>query len=515
MSGIRLQLLHLLVCISALPATSRAQLPIDSSYGFNGLQFINGVYGGKTRLYGLTATLENRCVALIGETSGSSLTFYLSGRKADGSVDSAFGYNGIAPLGIYGTYGPGEYGYGSQPAHLETDSAGNIYTWGDVVSMQGSLVLSSSWLQRYTPDGWQDTSFHPLLDFTKWMPSKGSVLFKRALHGKYYFSVANDQGRIMRIGANNKPDSSFGGDGMVDSIPDIIIDLFENANGSFNVFTTNPSYQCMMHIFNKNGVRDKFRTTNGFLSVTCGEARPLYPHGYVISTLDYTKYPLVKNIWYKDVFTAFPGIPSNGRTQSRDLDTNYMVEAGGIIPIHGKHYAGIWNRYSRDDNNFYIDYKGGITFYDSAGQVYPTLPRSGNPYLLPQRKDNHKVKYLASLPDGSLLAGMDIWNRGDFSALLVKYLKPVFPDKTTAVQIRNKPQFSVLPNPSRGEFVVQLPENHAWEVRITDLSGKLLREYSCQSTTRLELRSNLSPGVYLLTLSRKGMAGHTEKIIIE
>jgi hypothetical protein len=74
---------------------------------------------------------------------------------------------------------------------------------------------------------------------------------------------------------------------------------------------------------------------------------------------------------------------------------------------------------------------------------------------------------------------------------------------------------SVSPNPNEGSFLIQLNQNVSnAEINLTDLSGKLIKNYQFIGDSIQIIENNLEKGVYMLQVSFNGNK-LIERIIIQ
>jgi hypothetical protein len=74
-------------------------------------------------------------------------------------------------------------------------------------------------------------------------------------------------------------------------------------------------------------------------------------------------------------------------------------------------------------------------------------------------------------------------------------------------------QLNVFPNPSNGQFNVSLPAGKAYNLEVTDLTGKVIRAQKANGNTQLKLE-NTAKGIYLLKVTSEG-ATTVKKLIVE
>jgi hypothetical protein len=74
-------------------------------------------------------------------------------------------------------------------------------------------------------------------------------------------------------------------------------------------------------------------------------------------------------------------------------------------------------------------------------------------------------------------------------------------------------QLTVFPNPSNGLFNVSLPAGKAYNLEVTDLTGKVIRTQKANGETQLKL-DNTAKGIYLLKVTSEG-ATTVKKLIVE
>ena len=74
-------------------------------------------------------------------------------------------------------------------------------------------------------------------------------------------------------------------------------------------------------------------------------------------------------------------------------------------------------------------------------------------------------------------------------------------------------QVHVFPNPSKGQFNVNLPSGKAYALEVTDLTGKVIKRQQAISDTQLNLEGT-SKGIYLLKVSGENGSA-VRKLIVE
>ncbi|MCX7652786.1 MAG: T9SS type A sorting domain-containing protein [Bacteroidia bacterium] len=75
-------------------------------------------------------------------------------------------------------------------------------------------------------------------------------------------------------------------------------------------------------------------------------------------------------------------------------------------------------------------------------------------------------------------------------------------------------QFRVYPNPSAGEVTVMAPADGVYEIKVADISGKVLLVERMQGRSK-QLRLNLPTGTYQLLISGEGYSGVVRLFIVE
>ncbi len=78
--------------------------------------------------------------------------------------------------------------------------------------------------------------------------------------------------------------------------------------------------------------------------------------------------------------------------------------------------------------------------------------------------------------------------------------------------IKNK--FSICPNPSTGIFIIKTNENYFSEIEITDITGKIIKQFQISERETIIDLKDRAVGVYFIRLKSKNSI-FTEKIIIE
>jgi hypothetical protein len=64
----------------------------------------------------------------------------------------------------------------------------------------------------------------------------------------------------------------------------------------------------------------------------------------------------------------------------------------------------------------------------------------------------------------------------------------------------NTPTFTITPNPTKGTFNLQLPNNEPATITVKDLLGKTIHQTTTQQTTNTIYLDNTPAGIYLLTV---------------
>src|SRR5690606_18959708 len=65
-------------------------------------------------------------------------------------------------------------------------------------------------------------------------------------------------------------------------------------------------------------------------------------------------------------------------------------------------------------------------------------------------------------------------------------------------------QTSVYPNPSTGSFIVTLPAGKTFDLTVTDLTGRIVKQQTSQGKTTEANLTSMAKGVYLLKVVNEG-----------
>ncbi len=85
---------------------------------------------------------------------------------------------------------------------------------------------------------------------------------------------------------------------------------------------------------------------------------------------------------------------------------------------------------------------------------------------------------------------------------------------TATTIIEKETRYSVVPNPSKGTFMVQLPENTTATITVSDMLGRALKQFRMHNTSSTPCDvNNLSPGTYILNIASEKETFRTKIII--
>lgn len=474
-----------------------AQFPIDSSFGSKGRVYYALPNADYTQLLDMQITPEGKIITCMIRYSGSNQDPWLVQFNSDGTVDSGFAFNGALPLGIYGS------AYNIK-AKILVDPLGYIYTFGSSKPYQNSGI---GWLHKYSKLGERDTSFNPIETHLK-MPSNftSSCMYLELLKtGHYYLSSGYDY-KIWKFKPNHTPDSSWGGDGIVDTVCPCITGVFEHASGEVDIAgTDNYGSQSAIWIFDTHGNKDLKRTVKGWLVAPTGTVSPLKNETFCINSVQSdSKFQFtLKTLAYKDAFVARPNFGQNGRN-TVTIDSACWGEAISTIETLDGFLISTWNRYEFDDNSNYVKFRAGINPMDESGNLFPQFNNHKRRYLLPNEINNYGIAALRQNSDSSYIAGMNIWNTGSYAALIVKF-KPIsvgMPD------LHNAPNaivdVAVYPNPAHGTIHIRpAQKENIHTVGLYDLSGKvaLITKFDPSDSDFSVDVSRLKAGFYVLKIT--------------
>jgi hypothetical protein len=91
----------------------------------------------------------------------------------------------------------------------------------------------------------------------------------------------------------------------------------------------------------------------------------------------------------------------------------------------------------------------------------------------------------------------------------------VFVDLSNSIFENSISPIGIMPNPSDGTFTISLPgENENGLLRITDLAGRIIFQEDCGNKKLLELKLNVSPGIYFVEYS-SAQNKSVQKILIK
>lgn len=467
-----MKLLRLLLLLVAIGFTNAApaQFSIDSSFGTKGRVYYALPNADYTQLLDAQITPEGKIITCMIRWVGSYQDPWLVQFNSNGTVDSGFAFNGELPLGIYGS------AYDIK-AKVLVDSQGNIFTFGSSKPYQNSGIY---WLQKYSKLGERDTSFKPIENHLK-LPgyfSSSCMYMELLTSGHYYLSTGFDS-KIWKFRPDNTPDSSWGGDGAVDTVCPCIGGVFEHASGEVDVAgTENFGGQSVLWIFDKHGNKDLKRTVKGWLVAPKGSASALKNESFcIISVENNSKYQFtLKTLAYQNAFVARPNFGQNGRN-TIIMDTFCWGEAISTIETLEGYLISTWNRYEYDDNSNYVKYRAGINPMDATGNLLPKYNNSQRRYLLTNEINNYGIAALRQNADSSYIAGMNIWNKGSYAALIVKF-KPI---SLEIPNLHNKGDaaldVAVYPNPAGGTLHFRLSQTeNIYSAELYDLSGKIAQK---------------------------------------
>lgn len=442
------------------------QFLIDSSYGAKGQVFISLPDARYTQLQDLKLLSNGNSLALMTRWTTGGIDAWLAQFDSKGNPITSFGFNGFLPISEYAT--------ATQFGKMFLDTSDNIYVWGLNTSFipSGSYYQYKQWFHKYFPNGDVDTAFHPLDSITNQNANQGSCFYVQpASNGSFYISTGASGGALWRINKNNIADSTWGGDGRVDSLCQCAKGVFESSDGSVNVVGSPiGSNMQVIWILNRFGIRDLKRTVSGWLSAPTGPASILAQGDFCINTLDYTKKGLeIKTLAYQNAFVAKPGFGNNGRN-SIPIDSGCWGEPVFSMETKNGHIITGWNRYLLDDNNNYIGYKAGLNVVNAQGIPIPYYTGSSRRYLMPKELNNHSIVSYLEQQDSSFLGGFNIWNNGSYASLLVKF-KPSEMDLSASIPSNS--YFVLYPNPADKRLNIDIPiEKTASKILLHSATGQ-------------------------------------------
>jgi len=74
---------------------------------------------------------------------------------------------------------------------------------------------------------------------------------------------------------------------------------------------------------------------------------------------------------------------------------------------------------------------------------------------------------------------------------------------------------SVFPNPSNGQFTIEMTQSSAYSIRVTDALGKIVHtEHFIGKSANIRLNRVVSQGVYFATIDSE-LGTFTHKVVIE
>lgn len=80
----------------------------------------------------------------------------------------------------------------------------------------------------------------------------------------------------------------------------------------------------------------------------------------------------------------------------------------------------------------------------------------------------------------------------------------------------NSGKLKIFPQPSNGDFFIEMKNDLLMdEVLISDVNGKMINKFECQSSRQLKVNINVSGGIYFLNILSEGKLIAKEKIIIQ
>ena len=81
----------------------------------------------------------------------------------------------------------------------------------------------------------------------------------------------------------------------------------------------------------------------------------------------------------------------------------------------------------------------------------------------------------------------------------------------------NSDEFTIFPNPSKGDFIIHLPDDHSYNtLEILNIDGRIIYTKTIDrniASVAIELNPNLPKGLYLIKLKEKD-SYLTKKIVI-
>ncbi|MCC7296876.1 MAG: T9SS type A sorting domain-containing protein [Bacteroidia bacterium] len=477
-------------------------MEIDSSFGDNGKLYYALDGATYTQILDAKNNAKEQSILLMMRWTGSGGDVWLGKLKKAGIFDSSFGFSGVLPIG--------EYALNAADGHVFLDSASNIYVWGISTSYTSGGTNYKHWFHKYNSLGEKDTSFHVLDSIINKNYNRGNCFFANpSQNGSFYISTGSYNNSVWKIWPNGLPDSTWGGDGRVDSICPCAKGVFESKDGSVNILgTANNNSTPVIWILNHSGTLDLKRTSKGWLTAPVGPASQLLNGEFCINSAGYTKnYGTIKTLAYQNAFIAKAGFGANGRN-SIIVDSACVAEPAFSMVSKSGNIITFWNRYSFDDNNNYIEHKCGYNIVNNKGVLIPQIQNWWRRYLIPKEKNNHKIVSFLEYPDSSFLAAFNIWNSGSYATLLVKY-KPINisePNLNLTEQVQNQ-QVIAYPNPSNGVFELVIPSEFTdIAFQLLDAGGRAVAaNYEMQNNGKVLVHTEAQSGIYFLIAKSQGL----------
>jgi hypothetical protein len=493
-----------------------AQLVKDSSFGYRGMQFIAMPTGAVSTAISFKPLKDGRVVSFITSYSGGIHSLYLHRTKSNGQPDSSFGINGFQPLGIYGQW--------IEKSGFELDDSGYCYVWGSVSTWNGNSGSGTTWLRRYDSFGIHDTAYNPLeLLKGSRLSYFGQDYFTIGKSGLGYLAMAyyNDN-VLIRLTRAGKLDSGWSKDGIADSVLYRIKGLTENSSGQVSVFgLLDASYQCAKMTLSPTGTKDLIRSMKGWITSTCGSYTSPEAGVKGIVGLEYNSGKRTLEFAVTLLRSMYEVVPTFGKAGRAIVpgDSAMQLEAADLLKNPDGSYLLFWRRFNYqerfDDKLIPEDFWSGATLIDAKGNVISGFGNKGKSYLLDNGRDYYAVKKAELLPDGSIIALMNIWNGGAYGAVLVKY-KPLLALNYTLSRpkIMNNKTVQVFPNPA--ENFIQLSGFGLSSYFITDLSGRVVKSGILnQSNDFQRIELDLNRGSYILNIQLQSGEHHSEFVNID
>lgn len=204
-------------------------------------------------------------------------------------------------------------------------------------------------------------------------------------------------------------------------------------------------------------------------------------------------------------------ISNNGGAEGNSGYPNHSSQVQGLINFCGGLNSADWidtgdlplvSVHGNDDST--VAYGHGEVLASSAGAIFELVTLDGSGVMHARAEEQGVYNALWTIEGGEHMVHADAAHIDQSEQFVCDFLYPLVCNVVQDIESPEQFAFavSIAPNPSQGNFTVQLPaETGQYQMALFDATGRQIAQYNQQDGGTLTLNENLPNGMYWLQVS--------------